>query len=165
MEAQNLDNLVAPYYLAMMQLNASNVPPKLLYEVVSAGELLATRDVIQLLDVEWRRCVMGAWFSLLTDDAEVNKAVLEALRKSHGAFTLPPLAVAAVTLTEESAASPLQQYQIHDVEFDYGACGFAGAALEHLNIDSDCCEIRDSDRRDFRELMQVAKLLRSLRSQ
>ena len=146
-----------------MDVSASIASPEFLDEVVSVGQLLTARDVIDLLSVEWRNCVMGAWFSLLVDDVDVNAAVLEALRTSGGRFTLPPLAVAAVTLTGEQAVPPLQEYQSQDVEFDHGACGFAGAALEYLKVESSLCEVEENDRGEFIQLMQVAKWIRSQR--
>lgn len=163
MEGGRLEEVITPFYLGMMGLNAVSAPTELLNEVVKAGKSLSAFEVAELLKDSWRPVVMGAWFSLLQEDHGVNEAMLDALASSLGSLTSPSLSVAAIVLTGTEAASSLQEYLRCDLEFEYGACGFVSAALEHLGVEFGSSVPSNEDRNDFLHLMGRAKWIRSQR--
>lgn len=164
MESKSLEEMIAPFYLNMMGLNALSAPMELLTEVVETGRLLSAVNVVELLRDSWRPLVMGAWFSLLQDDDTVNEALLQALSSSLGSLTSPPLSVAAIVLTGAKAVPFLQEYLRRDLEFSYGASGFVSAALEHLGDQSHPWQTQDRDRGDFLPLLNCAEWIKSNRS-
>jgi hypothetical protein len=160
MEGSRLEETITPFYLRMMGLNGISAPPELLNEVVEAGRSLSALDVVELLEDSWRPVVMGAWFSLLQEDLGVNVTLLESLASSLGSLTSPSLTVAAIVLVGTEAVPTLEEYLRQDLEFEYGACGFTSAALEHLGVESRSYIAEDQDRNDFFQLMERAKWIR-----
>src|SRR5262249_20764453 len=155
--------LIQPFYLQMMRLNALDDGLALLPAIVKRASTLDADDVVQLLsDDEWRFVVMGAWFALLRDEADVREAVLRGLEASLGSLTSPPLCIAAVVLAGRDALPALVQYAVADQARGYGACGFAAAAAEHLG-GSVACEPSETDRNDFAALLAFAERLREMR--
>jgi hypothetical protein len=49
MEGSRLEEVITPFYLGMMELNAVSAPTELLNEVVEAGKSLSAFDVVELL--------------------------------------------------------------------------------------------------------------------
>jgi hypothetical protein len=95
--------LIKPFYLKMMGMNALMSGVDLLPDVARIGRGLDAADVIQLLRAAWRPRVMGAWFALVHDEPEVTGAVLTSLETSLGGLTSLNLAVAAVILAGSDA--------------------------------------------------------------
>jgi hypothetical protein len=151
--------LITPFYLKMMGMNARIYGAHLLLDVAVAARTLDAADVIQLLRADWRPRVMGAWFALPHDEPEVTDAVLRSLETSLGNLTSPPLAVTAVVLAARDALSALAHYAASDAENHWGACGFAAAAAEHFE-GSVCCPATEADRSAFDELHIFAEQLR-----
>jgi hypothetical protein len=164
--------LVTPFYLRMMRLNALEEKKSFLRAVVKAGRDASTDEVIALLrDDEWRPRVMGAWFALLHhdgatllhDERAVGEAVLESLATSLGSLTSPPLAVVAVTLMGSGALSALERYTAQDIAWALGACGFVAAAIAHLGVAPTACHPTHDDTTDFDRLLAVAQTLQAAR--
>jgi hypothetical protein len=93
----------------------------------------------------------------MQEDHGVNEALLDAVTNSLGSLTSPSLTVAAIVLTGIEAVSTLEEYLRDDLEFEYGACGFVLAALEHLRVESRSYIAEDEGRNDFRRLLERAK--------
>jgi hypothetical protein len=99
--------LIEPFYLHMMGLNALAHGDELLPAIAERGRTLDPADVVELLSDQWRSAVMGAWFALLQDESEVIDAVLRALERSLGSLTSQPLGVAAVVRAGDNALPAL----------------------------------------------------------
>ena len=162
MEAVRIEQLVKPYYLQMMRLNALQYADDLVGALRLTGRTVSSGEVVELLGRFWRERVMGAWFSLLCDDDElVLAAVLQALRTSFGSLDAPPLIVAAVVLGGSASAPAIEHYLRRDVEQNWGASGFARAACDALDGQTTDEPVTTSDRADFEALLKIAQRLRS----
>lgn len=145
-----------------MRLNVLTDGSELLDAVVATGRTVTTTEVLELLGNFWRERVMGAWFSLCCEDTtEVLPALLHALATSNGSLDSPPLVVAAVLLGGSDAMSTIDLYARRDVEAQWGACGFAAAAIGYLGGATVACSASDRDRTDFASLLGFGRALRS----
>ena len=160
---QRRDQLVAPFYLKMMRDNARGSGARLLPALVKTGRTTTPQEVVALLRDEWRARVMGAWFAVMHDDEDVKYAVLEAVRSSLGSLDSPPLTTAAVVLADADALPALQEYAANDAENDWGACGFAAAAIEYVGGSCTACGSIERDSTAFTELLSLAARLREQR--
>ena len=162
MDAARILQLVDPFYLRMMRTNVVLHADGLLAEVDAAGRTVTTNEVVELLGKFWRERVMGAWFSLCCEGtAEVLPAVLQALATSQGSLDAPPLVVAAVLLGGPESIPTLNLYAERDVAAQWGACGFASAAIDSLGGSSAACSASGRDRMDFTNLLEFGRRVRS----
>ncbi len=162
MEDARLEQLVRPFYLQMMRLNALEHGEELADALCTTGRTVSSNEVVDLLGKFWRERVMGAWFSLLCGDVEkVLPALLRALDTSNGSLDSPALTVAAVVLGGSTAAPAIEHYLRRDVDAAWGAGGFAGAAAESLGSAVAAGFASDRDRADFAALLDFARRLHS----
>lgn len=106
-----------PFYMKLIRANATWVGQEVWDDLVIVGRTASLDDVLWLLGAgSWRPVVMGAWLSLRFRRDEVGAAVLDALRKSRGSLTAPPLAVAAVTIVGTNTAAALRDSQARSDE-------------------------------------------------
>ncbi|MGW5366623.1 hypothetical protein [Actinopolymorpha pittospori] len=148
---------VVPFYLNLMRLNATWVGDEVWDDLVQVGRTAEHDDVVWLLRVgAWRPVVMGAWLSLRFDPGQVGTDVLAALSASEGSLTAPPLAAAAVTLTELSAAPALRDSR---ARADGASCVVLDAALESLG-EEPRREVTPEDLEAFAQLLAFARRLR-----
>jgi hypothetical protein len=161
MDRERRSALVDPYYLGMMKLNGLDADEPLLRSVAASGRTTSGAEVVALLRDAWRERVMGAWFALFHDEREVDQALARSLETATGSLTAPPLAVAAVVVLGPAARDPLAGYAVEDAAHDWGSCGFAAAALAHLDVASPACQPTDDDRQAFAGLLAVARSLTS----
>lgn len=162
MNDERLAQLVTPFYLAMMRLNALESDESMLCAVAHAGREASPAEVVQLLRSAWRPRVMGAWYALLHDDPDIPGEVLASLASSEGSLTSPPLAVAAAVLTGAGSIGALERYAAIDVVREFGACGFVAAAIEHVGGTANACRPSADDLAHFDGLLHVAKRLRAI---
>ena len=149
---------VLPFYLSMMRTNATAVGERLWDDLVVVGRTATVDDVLWLLRVgAWRPVVMGAWLSLRFDRGQVGAAVSHALQESAGSLTAPPLAVAAVTILETDAVTPLR---LSRARSDGPSVPVLDAALEALGSDA-VSEVNEQGRLVFSELYAVGTRLRA----
>lgn len=161
MDGARLEQLVSPFYLKMMRLNAIEYGDELAAAMSKASRSVGAAEVIDLLGQFWRERVMGAWFSLLcTDDDTVLPAVLRALTTSNGSLDAPPLTVAAVVLGGAESLPAIELYVERDVEADWGASGFGVAAIERLGGSTTTAIASDEDRAALAALLELARRLR-----
>lgn len=154
--------LVKPFYLQMMGLNALSAEPSLIADVGRAAAKAKVDDVIALLRDTWRPEVVGAWFSVVKESDEINATVLDALSKSYGSLTAPPLAVAAMTLVGGEALPALSTYLERDLAASYGSAGFIAASIEHLGAEPSV-QAEPDDRDNVAGMLTIAAQLRSTR--
>jgi hypothetical protein len=160
MDERRLSLFVKPFYLKMMGYNAVHYGRDLLPGIIEAGREVTAADAIALLSGQWRFSVMGAWFALLFDDEQVTRSVLQALSSSEGKLNSLSLATAATVVAGASAIPSLRQYALRDLEHNWGACGFAACAIEHLGGTVSSCDPDDDDRRALATLLAIAEQLR-----
>jgi hypothetical protein len=155
--------LVRPFYLKMMGTAAVENGEGLLRSIVDVGKTTTTSEILALLSSNnWRPIVMGAWFALLHNEDAVTDAVLAATRYSVGGTACgPPLATAAVVLADRAAVQALSERSAHDVANAPGGCGPIAAALEHLGVQTDACEVTASDRARFAAMLAIAQQLQA----
>jgi hypothetical protein len=158
--------LVAPFYLKMMRLNPTTMTDGELFRAIAEVGRLATADeVISLVRSAWRERVMGGWYSLAHQDDHVAAAVLRAIETSHGSLDFPPLATAAVVLVgsdQRPTATAIATYLTNDIAGEWGAAGFAAAALETLGYPTALHSANENDRSDLARMLDLAYRLRTL---
>ena len=160
MDDIRLRQLLHPYYLQLMRLNSVTHGRELLDSLVEVGRSVSSDEAIGLLQGGWRERVMGAWFSLLNDDDRVRDGVLQALSTSNGSLDSPPLVVAALLLAGPASLPALESYASRDVSAEWGACGFAAAAIEHLGGSAVACGATPDDRRSLADMVDFGRSLR-----
>lgn len=144
-----------------MRLNALTNGRELLDSLVEVGRTVSSDEAIGLLQGFWRERVMGAWFSLLHDDDRVRVEVLQALSTSNGSLDSPPLVVAALLLAGPASLPALETYAGRDASAEWGACGFAAAAIEHLGGGSAvACGATPDDRKSLADMLDFGRSLR-----
>ncbi|HXH78680.1 hypothetical protein [Nocardioides sp.] len=149
---------VVPFYLNLMGENATWVGGEVWDGVVTVGRTATLDDVLWMLRVgAWRPVVMGAWLSLRFDRAAVGAAVLDALHKSAGSLTAPPLAVAAFIVVGDEAAAPALRKSM--ARSDEGSVGVLDAALEKLGADPGQ-SVSEESRASFSEMVVFGERLR-----
>jgi len=161
MDRERRASLVDPYYLGMMQLNGLDADESLLRSLAASGRTTSSDEVAALLRDAWRERVMGAWFALFHDERDLGEALASSLATASGSLTAPPLAVAAVVVLGTGACDALAHYAVEDAAHGWGACGFAAAALTHLDGAAAACQPTDDDRQAFTALLGVARSLAS----
>ena len=115
--ADRVADLVKPFYLKMMRLNAIQNGVALAPSIAAAGRHATVDDVVALLGDPWRATVMGAWLATLHDDEPaVADAVGAALGRSHGSLDAPPLVVAELVIAGEQAEPALAHYLQRDLQ-------------------------------------------------
>jgi hypothetical protein len=153
--------LVAPYYLSMMGSNALDVGAAAWAPMVTAGRSATAEEVVGLLASEnWRPVVMGAWFSLRHDASEVAPCLVEAVGRSQGWLTAPPLAVAAALVVGPAAGQALTAYVSRFAGSGEESTGFVAAAAAALGSAS-LRRASRSDRAAYTQLLEVAERLRT----
>lgn len=70
-----LQELVTPFYLHMMRLNALRDAEPLIAQLAAVSRQTSLAEVIELLGRPWREKVMGAWHSLGHEPAQVSDAL------------------------------------------------------------------------------------------
>lgn len=163
MKDRRRDALVARFYLHMMGTNMLNIDAGLLSAFVDLGSQTTVDEVVALLGRPWRETAMGAWYSLFHDPEDVGSALRLALRASQGRLTSPALSVAAVVMVGPAAIPSLRDYISSDLAHQWGASGFAAAAVEHLGAYAENCEPNEVDRAEFSELLTAALAIRARR--
>lgn len=108
--------IVSPFYLHMMGINAIRYGAEHRDAVIETGATVTPDDVRSLLRSGWREQSMGAWYALVlpAEASMIVADVLAALERSRGTLTAPPLAVAAVTLAWTEALPSLRRYTERD---------------------------------------------------
>ena len=158
-----ISQFVLPYYLQMMGLNPLKYGSELLPALLTISREVPSREVIEMMqDDDWRLRVVGAWMSLVHDEAPVAVDALKALVSSHGSLDSIALVTAAVTLRGGKALVAIQTYMARDAEAGWGACGFAAAAAEHLGGAASQVVPTDNDRSHFARMLERADQARSL---
>ena len=127
-----MSRFVSPFYLKLMGFNAMDVPADLITKVRERSRKLSAQDITQLLQMHWRPRVMGAWYAIAARDASLSAEVHDSLETCLGHLTSPPLITAALAYPNASTASLFQDYIEADKRMQWGAAGFAAAALAHL---------------------------------
>ena len=147
-----------PFYLKLMRQNATWVGGEVWDELVAVGRTATLADVLWMFRVgAWRPVVMGAWLSLRFDRDDVGAALLEALHKSGGSLTAPPLAVAAVIVVgDEAAVTALDNSKARS---DEGSVAVLDAALERLGADPEQA-VSEESRASFSEMVAFGGRLR-----
>jgi hypothetical protein len=155
-------NLVKPFYLTMMGLNALRATGDLRTGLLAAARMVTVDEVSWMLRTgHWRPVVMGAWFSPAVPAEPVRGDLLAAMARSQGSLTAPPLAAAATVVAGASAVPAMISY----LEFitasgrPDGSEDVVAAAVEHLGAESPVIPT-DEGRRSFRGLHDVAMSLR-----
>jgi hypothetical protein len=149
---------VLPFYLDMMGTNVTRVGEHVWDDLVVVGRTATVDDVRWLLgEGAWRPVVMGAWLSLQFDRGEVGVAVSDALQKSAGSLTAPPLAVAALTVLGEDAVTILRQSRARS---DQLSVSILDAALESLGAAPEHA-VSEESRVVLSEMVAVGKRLRA----
>ena len=157
---------VAPFYLKLTGLNAvrrnggaqaSDDTQRA--ELVVAGRTVDLFDAKWLLNVgAWRPVVMGAWFSLQFDKAEIGTELRQAMRSSAGSLTAPPLATACVLLLGSESLPDLDHYASTDPGSD-GSAQFVGAAMQFLGATPPIELFDDSQHARVLEMLRYARRL------
>lgn len=160
MHDERLQELVTPFYLQMVRVNALEMDDELLAGVAANGRTASVDEVLGLLQDSWRPRVMGAWYALFHDDPQIPEAVADCLRSSSGTLTSPPLAVSAVVLLGSEALGALEFHAEQDSSHVWGGHGFLAAALEHLGVTASTGRPEDRHRAEFDGLLAVARRLR-----
>jgi hypothetical protein len=127
-----IERFVQPWYLEMMRLNACEHGLELAAAIREISRDADDEVVLQLLRLGWRSQVMGAWFSITRDSAQVKTDVLRALRESHGSLDAPPLATASVVLAGPDSMATLTTYYEADVAASWGAADIIREAAHYL---------------------------------
>ncbi|GAA0242888.1 DUF6000 family protein [Cryptosporangium japonicum] len=154
-------DFVKPFYLRMKGLAAVRLPDELRVRVLTAAGLVTVGEVTGMLRAEnWRPVVMGAWFSLTVPAESVRATLLEAMSRSRGSLTAPPLAAAATLLGGPAAVPSMVSYLDHILTSRRdGSEHVVAAAVEYLDADPPITPT-DEGRRAFRSLLNVATTLR-----
>lgn len=153
--------LVEPFYLGMMGLNALRNADECWAGLVRAGRNTNLAEVQTLLAPDhWRPVVMGAWFSLRFNAAQVGDDLIGALSRCRGTLTAPPLAVAASLVLGRDSGPPLIEYIERDISQQYGAAGFVSAAHERI-CGTATVEVTDGDRQDLKDMLNLAEKMRT----
>jgi hypothetical protein len=154
-------DLVKPFYLDMMGLNALRVVDELWLSIVAAGRAVVVSEVSWMLGTgQWRPVVMGAWFSVAVPPELVRDDLLAAMSQSRGSLTAPPLAAAATVVAGPAAVPAMIAY----IDFIMaptrrdGSEDVVAAAVEHLGAESPLAPT-ESGRRAFHDIHGVAMRL------
>lgn len=160
---------VAPFYLAMMGMNATTADRALLDEVRERAREISPRNIARLLYSDWRPRVMGGWYAVAAPTAELGEVVLQSLRSSTGALTAPVLLVttldyvASGAVPADTAADVIDDYHRRDVVAEWGAGGLAraaaGALAGHSGIPAHLPEADAVDADAFETLRAVGRTL------
>ena len=134
---------VTPFYLKLMGFGAADADENVTAKVRKRSRELATVDVTQLLHMHWRPRAMGAWYAIAIHDPSLSEAVHDSLETSLGHLTSPPLVTAALAYPNDRTAALLRDYVQTDQQQQWGAAGFAAAALRRLMSPTEQ-EARDS---------------------
>lgn len=123
---------MTPFYLKLMGFRAADADDDLTAKVRKRSRKLSTADVTQLLQMHWRPRAMGAWYAIAVQDPSLSAAIHDSLETSLGNLTSPPLITAALAYPNERTAALLSDYIETDLQQQWGAAGFAAAALHRL---------------------------------
>ncbi|MFJ3405337.1 hypothetical protein [Promicromonospora sp. NPDC090134] len=126
--------LVAPFYLPMMGVGATDLEPELLDELVRVSATVTLDEVRRLLGSGWRPLVVGTWLALAMPGDEIKDGVVTAMTSSAGGLTAPPLAAVSALLAGVEAISAMQTYVewIGDPARRDGSYEVVAAAITHL---------------------------------
>lgn len=150
-----------PFYLKMMGLNTLHNAADLWDDLVRVGRTARLNEVQQLLAPDhWRPVVMGAWFSLRFGPQDIGPALLDAIGRSRGSLTAPPLAVVTSFLVGADASAQLNAYIQRDLAMQHGSASFVAAVVESLD-DSTVVACDDRDRTAFATMFGIARRLRA----
>jgi len=156
-------DVVKPFYLNMMGMNALDLAEDFWARVVAAGRTVTAGEVRWMLrSGHWRPVVMGAWFSLAVARDSITDHLLAAMSESKGSLTAPPLAVAATLVAGSAAVPAMTNYIDFMTAVPSRADGseiIVGAAVEYLGS-SPSVVPPDTARQWFRDLHEVAAELR-----
>jgi hypothetical protein len=151
-----IDTYVSPFYMKLPRQAEGLIP-----SLAAVGREAPLSDILELLDSHWRNRKMGAWFAVVRQEPEVLPAVLDSMRTSLGDLTAPELAVASILLGGESAIPALLDYQVAEVERDFGYCGAVTAAIESIGGRSLRGPATEDNRAFFGLYMDVALAIRA----
>lgn len=127
-----LRRYVTPFYLKLMGCAAGDADTHLITKVRKRASHLSSSQVAQLLQMHWRPRVMGAWYAVAVQDPSLSTPVHDSLETSLGHLTSPPLITATLAYPSQRTATLLHDYIETDREHQWGAAGFAAAALDRL---------------------------------
>jgi hypothetical protein len=148
------ERCVVPFYLKMMGLNALTHDTAI-GMVREVAHSTTDHEVTMLLASAWRPRVMGAWLASGRTE-RIEAALLKSLQTSAGLLTTPPLAAVALHGLGARAVPALQAYLRQDLENQWGAAAFTGAALERLNAAPPGVTVEDRDRKALDGMLAVA---------
>ena len=138
---RRLRRYVTPFYMKLMGVGAAEVYDDLGVTVRKRGRHLSGADVSQLLQMHWRPRTMGAWYAIALGDPSLSTAVHDSLEGSLGHLTSPPLITAVLAYPNDQTAVLLRDYIETDLKQQWGAAGFAAAALSRL-VPEDAQDVR-----------------------
>lgn len=129
---RKLSHYVGPFYLKLMGFNAADAPDDLIAKVRRRSRTLSATDISQLLQMQWRPRVMGAWYAIAAQDPSLSAAVHGSLETCQGHLTSPPLITAALAYPTPQTPRLLADYIEQDQRMQWGAAGLAAAALARV---------------------------------
>lgn len=148
--------LVQPFYLDMMRDNATRAADDILDEVARTASAVTDGEILELLSLDWRPRVMGAWYATTRSGPRIAEAVLESLDTCLGSLTSPPLVTATLVHAAPTAVEHLRTYVERDVSNRWGGAGVAAAALERLGAPVAEGIAEDHDRHCLAALVAIA---------
>jgi len=99
-----------------------------------------------MLGTYWRPRKVGAWFTMVHPEPELDHALLQSLRTSLGYLTAPELGFAAARRLGADALPALHEYQSIALERKFGGLSFITALIESLGDSSPLEPSTDRDR-------------------
>jgi hypothetical protein len=152
-----IDDFVKPFYLAVKMRRA--LDPVQASILADKARLATTEEILWMLDSEWRPRRVGAWFSMLHPEPEIDMALTRSLETSLGYLTAPDLGFAAARRLGTDALPALHEYQTVAVRDRFGGISEMSALIESLGGRSQFVESTELDResvanrRDWAEFM------------
>lgn len=143
-----IDDYVKPLYDSVEM--GLPLDPNKARTVAQLARRASVEEVRWMLGTHWRPRRVGAWFTLVHSDPELDEALLHSLRTSLGyLMTADDLGFVAARRLGTRALSALHDYQEIALDQRFGGLSFITALIESLG---DSSELAPSTERDRDEL-------------
>jgi hypothetical protein len=159
--AEWMERYLGSYYLKWMGVGARRDQARLLIPVIRARAAeLSVAEISQMVMMQWRVQVMGAWYAIARADPVLSGPLHRAFEFCYGTLTAPCLATAVLTYPGTMSGQVLSSYYERDLEHRYGASAIISAALRRLAPDPAQPD-RTPEDGVLDELLHTARLLQT----
>jgi len=139
-----IEEFVKPIYLSVNM--SAPLDPAQAALVAEKARQASIDDVLWMLGTFWRPRRVGAWFTLVHPEPQLDQALLDSLRTSRGYLTAPDLGFAATRRLGPDALPALHEYQSVAERDDLGGLSMITALIESVGGSSKIASSTDRDR-------------------